>query len=468
MRLTKDDFNFISRIISLNRKRITPLDFNDLKASQIQYKFNKINELLECTNKKIIKKRFSNFYINNSEDLTELILKFNFSALNKSQRLDILMKKLLVCNYISVKDLKEKNSQSSSSIKKDLKELKERSKDNSVTLSYKKKIGFILVGNESDIRFFFLNYFLQKFDFFKKNINIKESEYLVFNMLKKNNSSFETSKILSLMVSIQYYRIKNKEIIVKAEETLFIAAGSTSYKLKTYYRFIERLMKGKSSFFEQTSILSILSVLCYSRTNSIIMKKEKKFNSILLSMLGVVGQEYNLSLVNDKYLIKTLSSHLKSVIFKVTKGIYVQKPFIENIINEYFKLFTLLKKECKEFEKIFNIKLSNDEIIFILFHIKSSILRLEKINAHKKKVLLVCNFGEGAAKILSHQLSKSFSLNIVDEISFYQFQVYKLDKVDVIIHTVDFLDCNIKSIKVNLLLTESDIQTLEKNGFIKR
>ncbi len=467
MKLTKDDFDFITTLISLNKKRITTLDFNNLKSSQIQYKFNKINLLLEITNKKIIKKRFSNFYIHNFSDLEELISNFDFTFLNKTQRLNIIMKKLLVENYINVHDLEKFFSQSNSSIKKDLKELKERAKENSVELIYKSKLGFILNGDENNIRFFFLNYFLNDFDFFENHIKIKEAEYLVFNMLRKKNSPFETSKIISIMLSIQYYRVKNKEILIKLKDSLFIISEPSNYKLKTYYKFTDCLTKNLGSHFEKKSMLFILSVLCYSRSNPVILKKEETFQSILISLLEGIGTEYQLPLSKDEYLIKTLGSHIKSVFFKISNGIYTQKPYLKDIVTEYSKLFSLLKKECNIFKTYFNIKLNDDEIIFILFHIKSSILRLEKAKIHKQNVLLVCNLGGGATKLLSNQLSTIFSLNIIDEISFYQFQVYPLDNIDVIIHTVNFFKSNVKSIKVNLLLTTKDIQTLEQIGFTK-
>lgn len=63
MRLTKIDLDFINEIIRIGGKKITPSDFSNLKASQLSYKVEKINSLLNLMNKTIIKKRYSNFYI---------------------------------------------------------------------------------------------------------------------------------------------------------------------------------------------------------------------------------------------------------------------------------------------------------------------------------------------------------------------------------------------------------------------
>lgn len=467
MKLTKDDFDFINTLILLNKKKITPLDFTNLKGSQIQYKFDKINYLLKITNKSIIKKRFNNFYIHNFSDLKNITSNFDFTFFNKTQRLNIIIKKLLIDNYISIGPLEELFSQSKSSIKKDLKELKEKLKENSLDLIYKNRLGLTIEGSENDIRFFFLSYFLKNFNFFFENINIRETEYLIFNMLKGKNSSFETSKILSIVLSVQYYRIKNKLILTKLKDPLFTISNNAEYKLKTYYKFVDNISNVFDNYYEKSSLLFFLFGLCYSGNNPIILKKEEIFYSNLISILKNIGNDYNLNLHSDNYLIKTLGSHLKSAIFKISNKIPIINPCLQEGIVDYADLINKIKKECKELENTFKIKFNDDEIIFIFFHIKSSMLRLEKNKTHKKNILLVCNLGVGASKVLKDQLSKHFLLNIIDEISFYQFQVYNLEKVDFIIHTVDFLNSHIPSIKVNPLLTIKDLQTLEKLGFIK-
>lgn len=467
MKLTKDDFDFINTLILLDKKKITPLDFPNLKSSQMQYKFEKINYLLKITNKNIIKKRFNNFYVHNFLDLKNLISNFEFTFFNKTQRLNLIIKKLLIDNYISIGPLEDLFSQSKSSVKKDLKELKEKLKENSIDLIYKNRVGLTLNGNETDIRFFFLSYFLRNFDFFHKNINIRESEYLIFNMLKGKNSSFETSKILSIVLSVQYFRIKNKNFLTKLKDPLFTISNNSEYKLKTYYRFIDNASNIFDNYYEKSSLLFFLAGLCYSGNNPIILKKEEIFYSTLIKVLRNIGNDYNLNLHDDNYLIKTLGSHLKSAIFKISNKIPIINPCLKDGLIEYVDLINKIKKECKEFENNFKIKFNDDELIFIFFHIKSSMLRLEKNKTHKKNILLVCNLGVGASTILKDQLTKNFLLNIVDEVSFYQFQVYNLEKIDFIIHTVDFLSSSLPSVKVNPLLTTKDIQTLEKLGFIK-
>lgn len=138
MKLTKDDFLFITKIIELNKKRILIEDFSNLKPSQVQYKFKKINFLLKITNRKIIKRRFGNFYVNNFDELKTLIQDFEFSALNKYQRMNIIIKTLLIKNHIGISSLENTFSQSRTAVKKDLKSLRIILEKYSIKLIYKK------------------------------------------------------------------------------------------------------------------------------------------------------------------------------------------------------------------------------------------------------------------------------------------------------------------------------------------
>ncbi|MGL5575699.1 MAG: hypothetical protein ACRDC1_19450, partial [Cetobacterium sp.] len=108
-----------------------------------------------------------------------------------------------------------------------------------------------------------------------------------------------------------------------------------------------------------------------------------------------------------------------------------------------------------------------DSIIFIFFHIKSSMIRIEKNRYKRKRILLVCNLGVGASEVLENQLLKYFRINIVDTVSYYQYQIHELKNIDYIIHTVDNLKSKIPSTKVSPILNKLDLKNLEKEGFIK-
>ncbi|MGL5624267.1 helix-turn-helix domain-containing protein, partial [Cetobacterium sp.] len=182
MNLTKSDLDFIKDIIKADNKRINPSNFSNLKASQFLYKIDKINFLLKIMEKKTLKKRFGNYYINSVEDLIELTKTLDFSKLDKKERISTIFELLLLKNKINLSNLEELFFQSRSSVKKDLKEVKEILKKYNLTLEYHYHLGLFIEGRESDIRFFYLNYFFENHNFFKNKLEKKSIEYLVFNI----------------------------------------------------------------------------------------------------------------------------------------------------------------------------------------------------------------------------------------------------------------------------------------------
>ncbi|MBC2849949.1 helix-turn-helix domain-containing protein [Cetobacterium sp. 8H] len=467
MNLTKSDLNFIKDVIKANNKKISPSNFPNLKVSQFSYKMDKINFLLKIMDKKTLKKRFGNYYINSIEDLIELTKTLDFSKLDKKERISTIFELLLLKNKINISNLEDLFYQSRSSVKKDLKEVKEILKKYNLTLEYHYHLGLSIEGKESDTRFFYLNYFFENHIFFKNKLEKKSIEYLVFNILKGKNSSFETSKILNIAITIQYYRILNHNFLTSLKEPIFTINNDFSEEFNVYSKFLEKISNNYSVYYEKNFLLFFLTGLCYSKNSLIVFKKENLFNDSLKEFLTNIGLKYNLNFFEDNYLIKTLGAHLKSTIFKLSYRIPITNPCITDDLSDFSEFINTIKKEIKIFEKNFNLNFNLDSIIFIFFHIKSSMIRIEKNRYKRKKILLVCNLGVGASEVLENQLLKYFRINIVDTVSYYQYQVHELKNIDYIIHTVDNLKSKIPSTKVNPLLTKLDLKNLEKEGFIK-
>ena len=78
-----------------------------------------------------------------------------------------------------------------------------------------------------------------------------------------------------------------------------------------------------------------------------------------------------------------------------------------------------------------------------------------------------CGTGIGTAKLLSSRLQLVFDVNIVDTVAYHQVKdILKEKNVDLIVSTVPIQYEGIKTIEVNPLLTEKDIELL-KNLVIK-
>lgn len=465
MKLTVDDYNFIQKILLLPKNKINEFDFPDLKSSQFKYKINKINYLLKLLQKDFFYKRNNNYFIKNKEILNFLIQNLEFSHFNKAQRKNIILIKLLIEDFIKINSLADEFSQSRTSIKKDLESLEEELNKFSLTLEYKHSYGIFIKGKEKQIRLFFLSHWLNSFEDFNYDEKKNDIDKIVFELLKGKNSSFETSKVLSIVLYIQYYRIKNSHFIddINANITSenFTSISSDIISLLNEFFQIDSLL-------ERKYFLNYLKGLCYSEVSSIFSELYPEFKDIFDTFVNELSNSLGENLIEDDFLNSHLEPHIQAAIFKLMNKIPIINPAIKEDLSAFESLLKIIQKKIKPIEKFFKIKFNLAEILFIAFHLKAALIRLENNKYKKKNVLLVCNLGPGAAKILTNDLNKNFIINIVDSISYFQFQVYDLTNIDFIIHTVTELFSDIPNYKVNPILTTKDINNLKNLGFFPK
>ena len=222
-------------------------------------------------------------------------------------------------------------------------------------------------------------------------------------------------------------------------------------------------------FLEEVNyFLSYLSGLSYSQVDYVFENLYPNFKNLFFDFITELGKNMDKDLINDKKLTNQLIPHLETTIFKLVNKIPTRKHITNEIINEFTDLIKTIQIKIKNIEKYFKIKFNSSEILLIAFHIKASLIRLENEKFLKKNVLLVCNLGPGVADMLKGELNKYFIINIVDSISYFQFQIYNLENIDFIIHTVPDFESNISNLKINHILNYEDIEALKKLGFLSR
>lgn len=462
MKLTIDDYNFIQKIISLPKNKVSQFNFPELKLSQFKYKLEKINYILKLFNKDSFYKRNNNFFIKNKEDLIFILENLDFSHFNKSQKKHIIITEFLIKTNININFLALELKQSRTSIKKMLEELKEELRKFSLSLKYKYSLGTFIKGEEKNIRKFFLNYYLTskiKIEFEEKKEMI---DTIVFEFLKGKNSSFETAKILSIILYIQYYRIKNQNIFFNNQYSFDNSLEKISEDQKKYFK----IYFGEDLNEEIDYFLYYLKGLSYLEVENLFINLYPEFQELFNYFIKEISLVLNENLEDDEILISQLEPHLQTTIFKLVNNISTREYTLDENLEKYSNLIKIIKQKIKYIEKYFKIKFNTFETLFISFHIKVSLIRIKNKKIPEKNVLLVCNLGSGIADILKMELNKNFIINIVDTVSYFQFQIYNLENIDFIIHTISDFNYNIPNYEVRHSLTSKDIVELKKNGFL--
>lgn len=460
MNINSSDIKFLKQ---LNEEKTLITNISSLSFSQIKYKLKKINYLLRLLNQTEINLDYLGYIISNKKSINYLISNFDGLIYSKKERLNYIITLLLKQNYVSKNKIQDLLQCSKSTVKNDFLELKNLLKKSNLSIKYIHKFGFILTGDEKKIRDFFLNYYMLNFDFFRREVILEKSQTLMFDILKGQNSSFETSKIISIVLSIQYYRILHKNYInYSSLKTLLFFDDSFTNK----FSYVDYISENNDNLeFENVFFEFYLNNLIYNKEYST-LETTSIFNNSLEVFIRNVGNSLNLALSNDTKLKTRLNNHIRALFFKKNNAIPVNKDDLNSFKKEFHDLYQAVHSQSRVFKNNFKIRFEDGDLLYISYHFLSAINRYNKKKT--KNILIICNKGIGASKILEEKLKNLFYVKIIDNLSFYEYQMYTPKDIDIIIHTIDKIQCDFENIKVAPFISKVDETRIEKLGCFRK
>lgn len=167
---------------------------------------------------------------------------------------------------------------------------------------------------------------------------------------------------------------------------------------------------------------------------------------------------------NDKNnLYQSLLLHIKPMLNRLSSGIRIRNPLLDDIRNEFRELLSITSLACKITCDMLELEdITIDEVAYIMTYFQ---FEVEKSNSIKQAIV-ICHSGYGTSQLLATRLRKSFAnINVCDVISSSKIESVNLDKVDLIVSTVK-LNIEQSYILVSAFLSETDkknIQNLIEN-----
>jgi transcriptional antiterminator/mannitol/fructose-specific phosphotransferase system IIA component (Ntr-type) len=173
----------------------------------------------------------------------------------------------------------------------------------------------------------------------------------------------------------------------------------------------------------------------------------------------------NITLIEDKILYHELLNHLKPLLYRSLKNITLGNSILREIKHDYNDSFEICKNIFLNFEKNLNLKISEDEIAFVVLLFERAIQRT-LINKKIKNIAIVCNFGISTSSFLKMRLKELFKINCIQTYSLQEYQNIN-SQFDLIITTIDLEERNDKTpiVKVSPILTKADIENLKNFSF---
>ena len=297
-----------------------------------------------------------------------------------------------------------------------------------------------IIGNERDIRYFFAQYFSEKYYFLEWPFENFSSEPLsqLLELVYKETSfpmNLSTHRMLKLLLVTNLYRIKfghfmevekdsfNNQLLesfMQAEEIEDIVASFDSeYHISLNKEVISQLFV---SYFQKMFFIDEEVFLNHAKTDSYV----KKSYQLLGDLVDQVSREYNLQVDNKDNLIWHMhnTAHLHRQELSTEFILFDQKGnTIKNFQNIFPRFVSDVKKELSHYLETLEVCSSSMMVNHLSYtfitHTKHLVLNLLQ-NQPKLKVLVMSNFDQyhakSVAETLSYYCSNNFELEVWTEL----------------------------------------------------
>ena len=297
-----------------------------------------------------------------------------------------------------------------------------------------------ITGNEIDIRYFFAQYFSEKYYFLEwpfEDFSVEPLCKLLALVYKETAFpvNFATQRMLKLLLVTNLYRIKfshfleveknsfNNELLesfMQAEGIEDIVASFDS----EYHISLNKEVMGQLfvSYFQKMFFIDEEVFLSYAKTDSYV----KKSYRLLGELVDQVSREYNLQIDNKDNLIWHLhnTAHLHRQELSTEFILFDQKGnTIKNFQNIFPRFVSDVKKELSHYLETLEVCSSSTMVNHLSYtfitHTKHLVLNLLQ-NQPKLKVLVMSNFDQyhakSVAETLSYYCSNNFELEVWTEL----------------------------------------------------
>lgn len=457
----------------------------ELAERTIRYELEKIDDYLLSRNMKPLERTFGgNIFFEEYENFTQQAENLpSESMMDTHERRNYIFFKALFKEKINLTKLCEELDISRTTIKNDVKYLREELSKNNISLRAYQE-GLILEGTENDIRREQLK-FLKRYsnsmfydtsqirtktekiiEEYIKSVDFKVIKSFIDNVQKKMNKviSDEAYNIIAVYLIITVLRIKKEKFLEEIGNQNFLADTEEFRCISSFKDILEKEFEIE---FCHNEILQITDYFLGSHTYNFEQSYYKNWIEIEIlvkKFIAAFNKNIHTDLSKDRILFKEIINHIKPTLYRIKNRIKLENSIYAEVLNSYPNIFYLTKKAIKDIENYLGVEFSDDETAFLAIYFKGAIDRNKFKEKDLKRVLVVCAHGYGTSKLLVQQLNEIYTINVVQTIPRYMLEkTLEEERVDLIISTINIENkIDIPVVKVNSVLTQENIAVLDK------
>ncbi|WP_064615714.1 BglG family transcription antiterminator [Streptobacillus moniliformis] len=376
-------------------------------------------------------------------------------------------------NKFKLQELSNKYDISKSTLRNVIKDINLEIEKYDLKIDLDSNRGYSIYGKESKIRLYLINklrslnnskfniYFLRlvskKLFNYSKNIDLERSKELVRKFTEDIKLTDEAFDIVSLYVYISENRNFENHKLLECE----LDNKSFIQKTEEYKKISEYFVNENLNEFDITMLTDIY--LGLYNEEDYIYSNYIETDDMINNIINNLNENFDKDFSKDKIFREELLHHIKPAIYRMKKNISLGDSISKEVMKEYEEVYNKTKKSL-------GFKWNSEEISYIAIMVKRALDRMDKnIRNEMIKVLVVCGLGYSSSKLIVENLEENFEVDVIEAIPYNKLKDYEnIDKVDLIVTTLDILSKRNEIIKVNPIFKKEDIEKLEKYGLPRR
>jgi len=335
-------------------------------------------------------------------------------------------------------------------------------------LEYKKNKGFVIEGNEKQLREAYAHVVNEYFKKSTAQIGIEVFSKEELEKIRRavittiNNQDFQLVQVgidgLIYHIIIAIHRAKAEFVFEIPDEEYERLRKTEAFQIAI--QMTAELEKLFDIAFPKSEAAFITLHLLGARVNKYHQEQSQQ-NITELSKLFIqkISAQIGVPLMHDHKLITGLVTHLQPAIHRMSFNMQHENPLKQEILREYYEVVLAIKQQVWIFEEAYHVKFNEDEIAYLALHIASSIERMSNEETTHIKVILLCGSGVGTSQLLKSRIKNIYpELEILDAFSIYDISesFLKSHGVDYILSTVPVEGFSVPTIEVSPFLNKDD------------
>ena len=454
-------------------------DMLGVSSRTVKRDLKEISEILKDNGAEVEATNQGYRLIINEDELFSIFINENISSSTegsgkKSDKVNGILELLLSNLYINQDKIADELYISRSSINKVMMDVKNILSEYKITIQNKPHYGYILEGNEIDIRNCMVRFLTQRKEdnsilISNRLVGFKEEDY--YNLLEEIKNIFKDLKIRKNDIEINYitryivisiFRVKYNCEIVLDDNINISLDNSVISASKTIAKKIKERFKVEFTFEDILYISYIIG-------NNHIEIKELDDSGISVEQMVIhaidkIKNEYDIDFFRDGTLLKGLINHLYTSYSRYCLNVTLDNPLINLIKSKYIEAYNYSILFSKVFKEEYGISMTEEDIGYIALHFAASLERY--IMNNSLKAIIVCSSGVGTAELLKTRITKKFqNIAIKGVYPAYILDSLELSDIDLIISTVNLEGVNLEKevINVSPLLTDEDEEKINEH-----